>query len=123
MNTEPNLEPTMEELLENILADKKCTGLRSKFPRFYIWNNNDLYLIGYWGISNLPAGNSHIQDINKEISKILSSLSIKHTIQNIIGHSSDQQNIHDYQLGTKEAVLKSLLRSFEWEVKRGYKSI
>ena len=83
MNAVQDLTPSIEDLIKGILEDKGKIRLRSKYPKFYIWNDEQLFLVGNITLTNIGAGNSRIKEINKEVSKILDILCIKHKMQNI----------------------------------------
>lgn len=108
-----------DDLVGAILKDKEGTGVRSRYPRYYVWENGRLWLIGWIGLLGLPAGDGSVSVINHEVAEILDKLKIQYRFQNIIQANGSKRNISLYQGGGLHEVLEAIHNSVELEVSCG----
>lgn len=111
----------VESIVNAIIEDRNGTGVRSRVPRYYIWENGRLWLVGWVGVVNflIPAGSGSVHQTNLEVAEILQEMKIQYRFQNVIAHPSNLSNIHLYHRLSAQSVLESLHNSLKMEVKWG----
>lgn len=108
-----------EALVEAILRDRNGTGIRSNYPRYYVWENNRLWLIGNLSLLPLPAGDSSISFINSRVAEILKEKKIQFRTQNIYQVNGGENNLSMCKSGNIHEVLEAIYNSVELEVAFG----
>ncbi len=99
---------TQEMIFNAILTDRSGLGIRSRYPRYYVWNGDKLYLVGSISVMNMGVCNSHIRRFNEVVGKLLNKQEISYLIQDISAHSSRMAPINSYTEYTPEGVWKGM---------------
>lgn len=97
-------------LLKAILAERFQKGVRSKYPRCYLWINDKVWLIMSMGVLNLGAGLilPHAES-NEIVIKELEKLGIEYICANIGVFASNHDDWRLYQSGGVDDVFKVLV--------------
>ncbi len=105
-----NIEPgvTHEMVFNAIIADRSGSGIRSRYPRYYVWNADQLYLVGAIGVRNFGIGSYQIREFNEGVVLLLKQEGVPYLFQDIAAHSSNMDPIVYYKEFTPESTWKGM---------------